>query len=1138
MYKSQSAVTRYGFPLLSVLAAYLLRIFLERFTGPGLPTYVTFYPVIMFVAVISGLGPGLLATFSAAVTAYYFLLTPQGEFGMTSPAEAVGLVIFVTMGTFMTVVASYHLQLRNRLHVMVEERTAALSQVNAQLMATNAELHQHAEELTRSNVELKKAEEEVRLSEERFRTMFAHHQAIMLLIDPQSGAIIDANRSATIFYGFSHAELTRMNIQEINQLADEQVVAERGLAATEKKSHFIFPHRLADGRIRWVEVYSSPVAIRGSRLLFSIIHDITERKQLDAERQKFVSLAENSTEFIAMCDMNLVPFYVNKNGLEQIGLDTLEQALRMSVYDLFFPEDQRFIREDFFPRVLENGQGEVEIRYRHVKTGEPVWMIFNVFHIRDTEGNPVGLATVSRNVTERKRYENKLRESHEAAFKLMNETFAHQRQTEEAHEALRRSEELLRFHTDNSPMAVIEWDADFIVTRWTGEAEHMFGWKEAETIGKSISELKMIYEEDIPIVESTVRRLNNAVSRKVVACNRNYTKSGEVIYCTWHNTILLNDEGRVSSVMSLVQNVTEQTLAEIEIARLNQNLQRSLDELQAILQTVPIGLAIAEDPQGLRIRGNTANERLLGLPRGSNLSLAQEPPPYRAFMNDLELDLLKLPMQRAVRGESVAGEIIKIQRQDGANALLFCNAVPLYDEEGASRGAVGAFLDISELKRSEERTKLLAETAARLLITVSPQEEIEALCHKALHVLDCHVFFNYLVDITTGQLHLNAAAGIPEEEKEKIVRLDYGVAVCGCAARDACRIVAEDIPNSADDHTALVASFDIKAYACHPLITADEVLGTLSFGSRSRTSFSEEDLELMKAIADLVAIAIERDKDRSKLEIAHTMLEKQVLERTGELQTALKALEGEMNERLQAVEELRQKERMLSQQSRLAAMGEMISNIAHQWRQPLNTLGLLIQRLPVFYDDRDIFNRAFVVDTTNDAMKLIQHMSATIDDFRDFFKPEKEPTLFSVERAIHQAIALVDVSFRSHNIRIEVHADDNPFVNGFPNEFAQVIMNIIVNARDALHEKSVGAGIIVIRTGHENNRVFISISDNGGGIPEAIIDRIFEPYFTTKEPDRGTGIGLFMAKTIIEQNHGGRLIARNCHDGAEFRIEI
>ncbi len=155
-------------------------------------------------------------------------------------------------------------------------------------------------------------------------------------------------------------------------------------------------------------------------------------------------------------------------------------------------------------------------------------------------------------------------------------------------------------------------------------------------------------------------------------------------------------------------------------------------------------------------------------------------------------------------------------------------------------------LEIAERKRAEkalresyQRTSLMAETTAMLLASDSPQKVVEELCRRVMEVLDCQAFFNFLVDEKADRLRLNACAGIPEEELKNLEWLDYGVAVCGCAARDACRIVAEDIPNTPDPRTELVKSFGIRAYACHPLMAQGRVMGTLSFGTRTRPGFTD-----------------------------------------------------------------------------------------------------------------------------------------------------------------------------------------------------------------------------------------------------------------------------------------------------------
>ena len=239
----------------------------------------------------------------------------------------------------------------------------------------------------------------------------------------------------------------------------------------------------------------------------------------------------------------------------------------------------------------------------------------------------------------------------------------------------------------------------------------------------------------------------------------------------------------------------------------------------------------------------------------------------------------------------------------------------------------------------------------------------------------------------------------------------------------------------------------------------------------------------------------------------------------------------------QAVDDLRRKDQMLILQDRLAVMGEMINNIAHQWRQPLNALGLRIQQLPLFYDSAE-FSKEFFEENTEKSMALIQHMSQTIDGFRDFFRSDKEAITFDVNQIIGQTITLIKKSFEEQQICIALQTEGDPKAFGYPNEYAQVLLNILINARDALIEHTIDDARISLNVFAEGNGSVVTITDNAGGIADEIIDRLFDPYFTTKGPDKGTGIGLYMSKTIIEKNMGGRLTVRNTEDGAEFRIKV
>ena len=238
-----------------------------------------------------------------------------------------------------------------------------------------------------------------------------------------------------------------------------------------------------------------------------------------------------------------------------------------------------------------------------------------------------------------------------------------------------------------------------------------------------------------------------------------------------------------------------------------------------------------------------------------------------------------------------------------------------------------------------------------------------------------------------------------------------------------------------------------------------------------------------------------------------------------------------------AVDELRQKDQMLILQERLAVVGEMINNIAHQWRQPLNTLGLVVQKLPLFYDSAE-FSREFLEKNTVIAMKLIREMSRTIEDFRDFFSSDKEKVTFGVNRVIEHMLSLVETSLRDQKIRIALHSEGDPMISGYPNEYAQVLLNILMNARDALVGNHIDDPLISISAFAAGSTTVVTVTDNAGGIADGIIDRIFDPYFTTKGPNQGTGIGLFMSRTIINTNMGGSLTARNTGNGAEFRIEV
>ena len=232
------------------------------------------------------------------------------------------------------------------------------------------------------------------------------------------------------------------------------------------------------------------------------------------------------------------------------------------------------------------------------------------------------------------------------------------------------------------------------------------------------------------------------------------------------------------------------------------------------------------------------------------------------------------------------------------------------------------------------------------------------------------------------------------------------------------------------------------------------------------------------------------------------------------------------------ITELKAKDRLLFQQSKMASMGEMIGNIAHQWRQPLSVIstcasGAKIEKeMNVLRDERLYESLDLIMENT-------QYLSKTIDDFRNFFKVDKDIEDFNINESIKKVLKLVKSSIQNHNIKVKTIFQDDLIIKGLPNEFLQVIINIINNAKDVIILNSVNERYIDIKTYKKENYCFIEISDNGGGVDELIISKVFEPYFTTKHQSQGTGIGLYMSHQIIVEHMQGTISMKNI----DFQIE-
>ncbi|NQY93037.1 MAG: PAS domain-containing protein [Campylobacteraceae bacterium] len=254
--------------------------------------------------------------------------------------------------------------------------------------------------------------------------------------------------------------------------------------------------------------------------------------------------------------------------------------------------------------------------------------------------------------------------------------------------------------------------------------------------------------------------------------------------------------------------------------------------------------------------------------------------------------------------------------------------------------------------------------------------------------------------------------------------------------------------------------------------------------------------------------------------------------------TKIKVSEEELKVRVEnEVKENIKKDRLLIQQSKLASMGEMLGNIAHQWRQPLNTVNLILHFLRDNYQNEN-FTKEKLEKYINKSKTQIDYMSQTIDDFRNFYKPSKTANEFNIKNAMKDVLKILKEQLEDDDIEVLFDASDIVITN-YENELKQSLLNIINNAKDAIfikREKNTFDACITIKVTHEAEFAKILLSNNGGVMEEDIMQRVFEPYFTTKFETQGTGIGLYMTKTIIETNMKGKIKVENIKDGVVFEI--
>lgn len=604
----------------------------------------------------------------------------------------------------------------------------------------------------------------------------------------------------------------------------------------------------------------------------------------------------------------------------------------------------------------------------------------------------------------------------------------------------------------------------------------------------------LTYPEDLETDVCNVRRLLLGEIDHFTREKRYIHKSGALIWGHVSVSLIRDGQGVPQYNIAVLKDISQRKRWELLLRRSEENLNRA----QAVARIGSWILNVADN----RLEWSAETYRMFGIP-------PQEPVDFEKFLSRVHPDdcgLMLPAWEAALRGEAFDLEYRIVV--SGQTLWVRARVQVERDSQGQPQYGVGTVQDITELKLARDRITQLAAERGAILDTLP----IGVFFIKDRKVVWCNAVQQRILGYAAGEI-----IGL---ETKRVFADTEGYERVG-----------------AEGYAQLAKG---GAYAVTMQMKRRD--GTVFWSNLAGRALDPENL----AEGSIWILEDITERKLAEQELRDTSVE-------------LKKLSEHLEQRVRdEVESRRKSEELLLQQARMAAMGEMIGAIAHQWKQPLNALGLIVQNIGMEYEYGTL-DETFIRETVAKSMTQIRHMSKTIDDFRNFFKPNKEKTTFDAMGAVTEIVRLVGEQLRSRGIdcRLTCHAHDRTFsafgvemcctsntITGYRNEFEHVILNLISNARDAIAEQNT-CGSPDARTGGcidfdfhcRDSLLRLEVSDSGGGIKPDILRHMFTPYFTTKDEAGGTGLGLYMSKVILG-NMGGTIVVSNGSRGALFTLEL
>ncbi|TAM51079.1 MAG: PAS domain S-box protein, partial [Acidobacteria bacterium] len=773
------------------------------------------------------------------------------------------------------------------------------------------------------------------------------------------------------------------------------------------------------------------------------------------------------------------------------------------------------------------------------------WVHAHAQLTRDAEGAPETLLGTVVDVTERRRAEDQLREFSQR----------------------------LNYHVENSPLAVIEWGPDMRLTRWSGEAERIFGWRADEVLGKRMEDFRLVHREDESTAAEVSAALRQGRTPNRLSTNRNYRKDGSVAYCEWYNSSLLGESGEVRSVLSLVLDVTERKKAEEALSEKHRELMETVRELeqsrsmlQLIIESIPT-----------RVFWKDRDLRYLGCNRHFARDAGFSDPHQLMGKDDFAMgwreqaELYRADDRKVMASRRPTMNIVEPQTTpDGATIWLSTSKVPLQRADGEVVGILGVYDDVTErrraeeaLRESEERYRSLFEQSPIGIYRTTPDGRI-LLANPALLTMLGYDRFEELVARnleTTG-----FEPGYPRERFKEILEHDGELkgfeAVWTTKSGTAVRVVenaravrgadgailhyegtVEDITArtlAEEERTRLSAAIEQAAEVvivtdregaiqyvnpAFERVTGygrDEVLGRTPRMLKS----GSHDAAFYKSLWDTITAGevwsghvINRRKNGSTYEEETTI-------------SPVRGPDGGIVNYVAVKRDVTHEvalQHQLNQAQKMEAVGRLAGGIAHDFNNLLQALLTHAQLLRAHAHDPDHIRE--------EAAKLEQDVSRGTGLIRQLLLFSRQETS-RFERIDLNDVALTAADMLRRLVRENIVfalelADRPAMVEADRGQLEQVLMNLVVNASDAMEH----GGRLVIRTGHEPHASsWLEVEDSGQGIPESVREHIFEPFFTTKEPGKGTGLGLSVVHGIVARHHGRLELDTSPGNGSRFRV--